>query len=72
VDEARKKAGIDGVLAYGGGINTKEKASQMIAAGADAIVIGNVLYTCQKTGDYQPYYDTIEGVRNAEALEQNP
>lgn len=67
VDEARKKAGIDGVLVYGGGINTKEKAFEMITAGADAVVAGNVLYKCQKTGDYQAYYDTIEGVRNVEA-----
>ncbi len=67
VDEARKKIGIDGVLTYGGGINSKEKAFEMTTAGADAIVVGNVLYKCQKTGDYQPYYDTIKGVRNAEA-----
>jgi geranylgeranylglyceryl phosphate synthase family protein len=72
VDEARKKAGIDGVLIYGGGINTKEKALEMITAGADAVVVGNVLYKCQKTGDYQPYYDTIKGVRNAEARASHP
>jgi len=67
-DKERQAQRIDGTLIVGGGIDTKEKAFEMLTAGASAIVVGNTLYRCQETGDYTPFYSTIEGATRAVEL----
>jgi heptaprenylglyceryl phosphate synthase len=65
-DTERKAQRVDGTLIVGGGIDTKEKAFQ--TAGANAIVVGNVLYRCQEAGDYALFHSTIEGAIRAVEL----
>ena len=61
-----------GTLIVGGGIDTEEKALETLTAGANAIVVGNTLYGCQESGDYTPFYSTIEGALKALEITTQP